>query len=289
MSENWVFENFSITKPEVHINAKEESRAILLRAGASALEQATGVYKGRPCLIIGSGPTYDAIRPDTFDGLVMACNAAAIEEHCDFAVIGDPPAANELLKDLKVPTILRTDDKHAKEASETIASRREKEDYEVYVMLPPSDMVQMTDVKGTPCLYSVRMTGTVACLAAGMMGCSPIILAGLDYLPYSLTKISRYDVTKWYKPAPIYEANLAPCRRCLIPHHWMMEISITETWAREVIFNGGLVFRASKEGLMKNIPVLPECLKKGLRKGGTWMTEVGTGRKKWLEYPKEES
>lgn len=252
---NWAIGDLTFRDPTEYEKEVDELRSQLSNAGLRTVDHVQGTLRDVPALIVGSGPTYNEIEPKSFDGFVIACNAASIEGYCHFGVMGDAKAAIEMLRDAKRPTVYRT---NKDLIGKTIEAIRRSGSPSSYAMFPPRDVAILNTPEGGVA-YRFRMTGTVALSFAMALGCSPIVMQGVDYAPYSMDRISRYPVTKWYTPPDVYEKGLVGFRQQVMPEHWRDEIHVTERLCIDYIRAGGLVYVA-KRGVM-NIPVLPGKLR----------------------------
>jgi hypothetical protein len=251
------------TEPEEYFEGVSDERNKMTAAGAVPIENLQGVYKNKPALILGSGPSYSHANVGAFNGHVFSCNAAAFEvSGTTYAVVGDPSAAVPIMADenLSMPIICRTNDEHT---DKFCAIMKKRPDQKVILVTSPIDCSSMAMHDGNSMLYVVRMTGTLAYISAAYMGCNPIFLAGIDYLPYSVDSMSRYDITPWYKVPPAFDSNLVHYRGRSISGHWKTEIEITEAASvAHYKANGAVTYRVADQGLLSGIPVVPEHVKK---------------------------
>lgn len=257
----------TMKKPEDFFMECKDHRNKVLQAGAIQVENYQGYHKDKPALILGSGPSYVMGRSKLFKGVVFACNAAAFseQERCDYAVAGDPVTASKMVADehRKVPIICRTDEATCDLYVKAI--EEQKNDQPTILVSSPIDATALTFDDGNTMLYAVRMTGTFAYMVAAYMGCNPIILAGIDYIPYSPQSMSRYDITKWYKVPPAFDSNLVQFRGRAIADHWRIDIEILEQAAKNYhISTGGITFRVADMGLVSGIHVVPQFMMEAL-------------------------
>lgn len=268
--------NWSQKKPDDVMNSNDyfrdakKTRGELESLGMESIDRYQGAHVGEPCLILGSGPSYRHADVSRFKGVVIGCNAAAIYEKCTYGIAADSSAAVKLAKDVPVPFVVRSNPSHIGQLKEMIEHRKKKKMPEMILFFPPMDCIQVVQVVSSqPTLYTVRMTGTLACILAGIFGCSPVIMAGIDYVPFGPKRISRYDVTPWYRPPDTHDRELVSFRGHAVASSWKVAIELAELWAREYSGRGGLVFKIADEGLVK-IPKMPDVLRRVYWRRSLW-------------------
>jgi hypothetical protein len=256
-----------LIKAEEAFENSGEVHKKFLEAGGVSLENYQAAHRGEPALILGSGPSYKDADPENFEGLVFSCNAAMFEEESNYGVAGDPAASLKMVESKDCPPIIvRTNEEFVEKHALAIVKRKDAgNNNPVILMSSPLDCVKMPLADGTSQMYFARMTGTVAFFAACFMHCNPIIFAGIDYVPYSPERMSRYDVTPYYKVPKTHDANVTSFRGAIVSEHWVTEIQITESGVKSYIMKEGApTYRIADTGLLHDIPVIPDYLRKAL-------------------------
>jgi len=245
----------------VFLESAEKIKNAMRDAGAKILsEMPKDMFKEKPVRIVGSGPTHsETTSIYEYVESVIGCNAAPMENpsRYHYGVTGDPSMSLAILKDtsLSVPYFFRMDEVRTEEAVKAIKRIRRRRKYVTPILVDePLDSVQITMHNGDQFISKARMTGTVAIIVACYFSSPIITLSGIDYVPYSSTKMSRYDVTPWYTPPPTQDENTVMFRGYEIPAHWEIEVHTTEYLAK-LYYNMGLgsIMLAKRAGVL-NLP-----------------------------------